>query len=80
MPTKKGFSKATISKNISAEKKAGKSTKAAVATSLGIARSAAKKAGKPWKGPAKPGPAKSKASSKKSKKVAKAPAKKKKSK
>lgn len=51
MPLKKGYSKATISKNIKAEKAAGKPRKQAVAIALNTARTAAKKAGKPAKAP-----------------------------
>lgn len=51
MPLKKGYSKASVSANISKEMKAGKPQKQAVAIALNTARIAAAKAGKPSKGP-----------------------------
>lgn len=53
MPLKKGYSKKTVSKNISTEMAAGKPQKQAVAIALETARAAAEKAGKPSKAPAK---------------------------
>jgi hypothetical protein len=55
MPTKKGFSKASIGKNIATEIKAGKPPAQAKAIALDVARKAAKKAGKPSKAPPKKG-------------------------
>jgi hypothetical protein len=51
MPLKKGFSRATIGKNIKMEEKAGRPKKQAVAIALNVARDAAMKAGKPSKAP-----------------------------
>lgn len=51
MPLKQGYSKKSISSNISKEMKAGMPQKQAVAVALNTARTAAKKAGKPSKGP-----------------------------
>lgn len=53
MPLKKGYSKASIGKNIGAEIKAGKPKAQAVAIALDVARKAAAKAGKPGKAPKK---------------------------
>ena len=51
MPLKQGYSKGTVSKNISMEMKKGMPQKQAVAVALSTARKAAMKAGKPSKGP-----------------------------
>ena len=51
MPLKKGYSKQSISSNISREMKKGMPQKQAVAVALNTARTAAMKAGKPGKGP-----------------------------
>jgi hypothetical protein len=51
MPLTKGYSKASVSKNISKEMKSGMPQKQAVAVALNTARTAPKKAGKPSKGP-----------------------------
>jgi len=51
MPLKKGFSRASIGKNIKMEEKAGRPKKQAIAIALNIAREAAMKAGKPSKAP-----------------------------
>jgi hypothetical protein len=53
MPTVKGYSRKSISKNIGTEIKAGKPRKQAVAIALNVAERAAKKAGKPEKAPKK---------------------------
>jgi len=46
MPLRKGYSRASISKNIRAEMKAGRGRKQAVAIAYSVARKAAKRAGK----------------------------------
>lgn len=46
MPIKKGYSKATISKNIKTEMKSGKSQKQSVAIALSVAKKAKAKAKK----------------------------------
>jgi hypothetical protein len=46
MPLTKGYSQKSISRNISAEVRAGRPQKQAVAIALGTARTAAMKAGK----------------------------------
>jgi hypothetical protein len=51
MPLKKGFSRASIGKNIKMEEKAGRPKKQAIAIALNVARDAAMKAGKPSKAP-----------------------------
>ena len=51
MPLKKGFSRATIGKNIKMEEKSGRPRKQAIAIALNVARDAAMKAGKPSKAP-----------------------------
>jgi hypothetical protein len=51
MPLKKGFSRATIGKNIKMEEKSGRPKKQAIAIALNVARDAAIKAGKPSKAP-----------------------------
>jgi hypothetical protein len=51
MPLKKGFSRATIGKNIKMEEKSGRPKKQAIAIALNVARDAAMKAGKPSKAP-----------------------------
>ena len=51
MPLKKGYSKASIGKNIGTEMKSGKPKKQAIAIALNTARTAAMNAGKPSKAP-----------------------------
>lgn len=51
MPLKKGFSRATIGKNIKMEEKSGRPRKQAIAIALNVARDAVMKAGKPSKAP-----------------------------
>ena len=51
MPFKKGYSRASIGKNIKMEEKAGRPKKQAIAIALNVARDAAMKAGKPSKAP-----------------------------
>jgi len=46
MPLKKGYSRASISRNIRTERKAGRPMKQAIAIAYSTARAAAKKAGK----------------------------------
>ena len=46
MPLKKGYSRATISKNIRTEMRAGRPQKQAIAIAYSTARKAAKKAGR----------------------------------
>jgi hypothetical protein len=53
MPLKKGYSKATIAKNIAKESKT-KPKDQAIAIAMSTARTAAQKAGKPEKGPKNP--------------------------
>jgi len=53
MPTRKGYSRQSVSHNISKLIREGMSQEQAVAASLNIAREAAKKADKPSKAPPK---------------------------
>jgi len=46
MPLKKGYSRASINRNIATERRAGRSRKQAVAIAYSVARAAAKKAGR----------------------------------
>ena len=46
MPLKKGYSRASISRNVRTEMRAGRSRKQSVAIAYNVARQAAKKAGK----------------------------------
>lgn len=55
MPLKKGYSKKSISSNISKEMASNKPQKQAVAIALNAAKAAAMKAGKPGKAPKKKG-------------------------
>jgi len=51
MPLKKGYSRATIGKNIKMEENSGRPKNQAIAIALNVARDAAMKAGKPSKAP-----------------------------